>query len=104
MSEEIKPYHNLKSLITEVENDLIYMGCKLIIPEKSRSKILDNLHTEHFGVTKCIKRALLTVYWPNINKKIEMLIKSALYVTNMVLRSRQSKYGGDRISFLLVSV
>ena len=40
-----------------------------------RQEILENLHKSHMGISKTKARATETVYWPNINQHIEMLIK-----------------------------
>ena len=40
-----------------------------------RQEILENLHQSHMGISKTKARARETVYWPNINQHIEMLIK-----------------------------
>ncbi|XP_031359175.1 uncharacterized protein K02A2.6-like [Photinus pyralis] len=70
----IKPYHKLKAEITLGTNGLIYMSQRVIIPQSWRSKILDDIHTGHLGINKCISRAKSSVYWPNMNSHIETLV------------------------------
>ena len=40
-----------------------------------RQEFLENLHQSHMGISKTKAGAKETVYWPNINQHIEMLIK-----------------------------
>ena len=47
----------------------------IVIPKLMRQEILENLHQSHMGISKTKARARETVYWPNINQHIEMLIK-----------------------------
>jgi hypothetical protein len=68
---ELKPYYKIRSDITKGNNDLIYMGPKIIIPKTLRPKILSDIHVGHLGIKKCIQRAKFCVYWPNITNNIE---------------------------------
>ena len=47
----------------------------IVIPEQCKDEILDQLHEGHFG-TDCTKLHVRdSVYWPQINKDIENLVK-----------------------------
>lgn len=70
---QLKHYYKLKNEITYSEG-LLYLGHKIIIPKAWQNKILDDLHTGHLGIKKCISRAKCAVYWHNINVDIENLI------------------------------
>lgn len=70
----LKPYYRLKSEITIGTNNLLYMSQRVIIPSLWRNKILDDIHTGHFGIQKCLARAKYAVYWPNITTDIENLV------------------------------
>ena len=58
-----------------VINGTIYKGRKIVISKLLRQEILENLHQSHMEISKTKARARETVYWPNINQHIEMLIK-----------------------------
>jgi hypothetical protein len=49
---ELKPYYKIRSDITKGNNDLIYMGPKIIIPKTLRPKILSDIHVGHLGIKK----------------------------------------------------
>ncbi|KAF2893713.1 hypothetical protein ILUMI_12461 [Ignelater luminosus] len=90
LTTNFKPYYKLRSEITIGANDLIYMNQRIIIPLSWRSKILQDVHTGHLGITKCIQRAKNSVYWPNINLQIENLIKKCL-ICNKYSNSNQKE-------------
>ena len=39
-----------------------------------RDQFLNELHTGHLGITKCIELAKQTMYWPGINNDIEQFM------------------------------
>lgn len=57
-----------------VNNNLIYLDARLIVPFKLRALILELLHETHIGMTKTIKRARSYYYWPNMANDIENFI------------------------------
>jgi transposase InsO family protein len=58
-----------------VEDGLLMRGCRLIIPTKMRTDILERIHGGHQGITKCRMRARESVWWPGISTQIEEMIK-----------------------------
>ena len=57
-------------------NGLVLKGVRIVIPEQCRAKVLEKLHEGHFGIDWTKLRARDTVYWPEINKDIEALIRT----------------------------
>ena len=45
------------------------------MPKLMRQENVKNLHQSHIVISKTKARARETVYWPNINQHIEMVIK-----------------------------
>ena len=70
-----KPYWSLRDDIS-VENGLVLLGSRVIVPESSRGNILQQIHGGYFGIEKCKLRAKSCVYWPSIYREIERLINS----------------------------
>ena len=57
-------------------NGVLFKGRQVLIPETLRQDILKQLHTGHLGIEKTRRLARESVYWPNINKDIEQLVKT----------------------------
>ena len=60
----LKPYWPLRD-DTSVEDGLILLGSRVIVPESLRGNILHQIHGGHFGIEKCKVRAKSCVYWPS---------------------------------------
>ena len=72
---EVKPYWLLREDIS-VEDGLIFLGSRVIVPESLRGNILQQIHGGHLGIEKCELRAKSCVYRPDIYKEIESLVNS----------------------------
>ena len=59
----LKLYWPLRDDIS-VEDGLILLGSRVIVPECLRGKILQQIHGGHFGIHKCKLGAKSCVYWP----------------------------------------
>ena len=59
-----------------VQGDCILWGRRVVIPDKWRSKLLDELHYEHPGANKMKSVARSYFWWPKLDKDIENLAKS----------------------------
>ena len=55
---------------------LILKGTRIIIPDECRDEVLGKLHEGHFGIDRTKLRARDSVYWLQINRDIETLVKS----------------------------
>ncbi len=69
------PYYEKRYEIYQ-ENDLLFVGHKLIIPRKEQAFALQRLHAGHQGIenTKALAREYM--YWPGINRDIEETVKA----------------------------
>ncbi|XP_047987904.1 uncharacterized protein K02A2.6-like [Leguminivora glycinivorella] len=59
-----------------LQNDCILKGTRVMIPQRLRQQILEELHTGHIGMLKMKLLARSFVYWKNIDKDIEQKVKS----------------------------
>ena len=57
-----------------VEEGLVILESKVVVPETMRSKVLKQLHLAHMGIEKTKNRARQIVYWPGINNDIATMI------------------------------
>lgn len=75
LPDTIKPYFRNRSEIF-VENDLIFLNHKLMVPQALRYEMLLKLHEPHLGITKTKVRARELLYWPGMSVDIENHIKN----------------------------
>lgn len=70
----IRYYFKFRQDIT-VDNNLIFMNNRLIIPKNLRMSILRKMHEGHLGITKMKQTARNLYYWPKIDEHIEEFIR-----------------------------
>ncbi|KAL7290669.1 hypothetical protein TKK_0015428 [Trichogramma kaykai] len=75
LSDDLKPFASKRNDINS-EDDCLFLGYKIIIPESLRSTILHALHTSHMGVVKIKMFARSYVWWPGIDYDIERFVKN----------------------------
>jgi len=71
---QIREYWSFRDEMS-VQDGVILKGQRVIIPEAMQANILDQLHYGHMGIEKTKLRAKDCVYWININKDIEKMVK-----------------------------
>ena len=72
-----KPYLSVAAELS-VCNGLLLRGDRIVIPQSLQPEILGKLHCGHQGISKCRERARQSVWWPGINKDIEVMISKYL--------------------------
>ena len=72
---DLRPYWACRDELG-ISNGVIFKGRQVVIPVKMRDDILCQLHQGHMGIEKTRRLARESVYWPNINKDIESMVKS----------------------------
>ncbi|XP_046863366.1 uncharacterized protein LOC124457124 [Xenia sp. Carnegie-2017] len=58
-----------------VQDDLLFKGDRVIIPESLRTDMLKAIHPRHFGSESCKRRAQDCLYWPKMNLEIEAEVR-----------------------------
>jgi hypothetical protein len=71
----LHPYWNYRDELT-VSNGMILKGLRIVIPMSLQPEVLQQLHYAHQGAEKCKLRAKGSVFWANINRDIEEMVKS----------------------------
>ena len=77
MSDELRPFW-LHASELSVENDIVLWGVRVVIPTKLRSKVLNELHENHPGISKMKALARSHVWWPKIDNDIENLVSACV--------------------------
>ena len=73
LNEMCKRYWQVRHNLT-MDDDLIVYGCRLLIPQQMRKKVLMQLHESHQGAVRTKQRASLTIYWPGLDNDIDNLV------------------------------
>ena len=74
LPKDLRPYWSYRDEI-DISDGVIFIGKQVIIPDAIRSDILHQLHEDHLGIEKTRLLMRKSVYWPNIYKDIEMMVK-----------------------------
>ena len=73
LPDNCRRYWNVRNQLT-VEDGLIVLGCRLLIPPTLRHSVLVQLHSAHQGSVRTKQRARQIVYWPGIDHDIDNII------------------------------
>ena len=76
-SEETKHYKKNESSLS-VDSGCLFLGSRIVIPDRLRDEVLKLLHLGHFGMQRMKQLARTVVYWPHINEDIEKLCRSCI--------------------------
>lgn len=61
-----------------IENYIVMVGDKIIIPQSFRSTILEKLHLVHQGVQRTKAKARKSLYWPGMARDIEAMVEKCM--------------------------
>jgi hypothetical protein len=74
LTEAEKNFYNRRENLSISQNCLMFAN-RLVIPKFHRRKVLESLHQGHPGISSMKSIARNFVYWPNIDKEIEIFVK-----------------------------
>ena len=70
----INPYQSFKEELSVVSGVLM-RGKRIVIPTSMRSQMAKLTHEGHLGIEKCKRRARALMFWPHMNRDIELLVQ-----------------------------
>ena len=74
VDDTLKSFFNRK-LELSVVYDCILLGTRVVIPSQGQASVLEQLHEGHIGINKMKTLGRSYVWWPNMDKDIEMTVK-----------------------------
>ena len=69
----LAPYFSHRDELS-VNDGLVLKGERLIIPQQMRQKIKERLHSFHFGINGCLRRACECIFWPCMSAELRQHI------------------------------
>ena len=75
VTEELKPYFNRREELT-LEGNCLLWGMRVVVPKPLQGVVLEELHRNHSGMNQMKRVARSYVWWPNIDRHSEDLVKS----------------------------
>lgn len=84
----IKYFYKFQAELS-VEDGLVFLNHRLVVPNKLRTYILNLLHEPHFGMVKTKQRARQIVFWPGMSSSIQNMISSC-YICQRYQNSKQN--------------
>jgi hypothetical protein len=59
-----------------VDDGLVLLGQRLVVPQALRKEVLKRLHASHQGIERTLRRARQTVFWPGITSDIKATVEN----------------------------
>ena len=75
VSADLKPYFKVRDQLA-TRDGVIYKGEKVVVPASLRSDYLRRVHVGHIGIESTKRRARDILYWPEMSKDIESLVRA----------------------------
>ena len=74
---ELRPFFNRKQELS-VEGNCLLWGMRVIVPQKHRERVLQELHQEHRGMSRMKSVARSYIWWPGMDHEIEAMVKACV--------------------------
>ena len=69
-SEELRPFQQQKNELS-IQDGCVLWGSRVVIPQRGRQKIMEELHDGHLGISKMNSLARSVLWWPGPDAEIE---------------------------------
>ena len=74
---ELQPYQSRASELS-VQDGCVLWGSRVVVPTKGREGVISILHEQHPGITRIKRLARGHVWWPGIDKELELAVRSCV--------------------------
>lgn len=104
IDESLKPY-SIRSHEIGIDEGLLLWGYRVIIPQKYRKELIEEIHATHMGSTKMKSLARQYFWWPNLDKDLENCSKNCIPCNTFsqnppranLIKYPQAKEVGERV-------
>ena len=86
---EINPFQKFKDELSTSQG-LVLRDSRIVPPECLRANILKSAHQGHQGIVRTKQMVREKVWWPGIDREIELMIKSCLPCQSMAPKQHRS--------------
>ena len=70
---EASPYWTFRDEMATTDG-LIFKGTRIVVLQKLRPDVLQQIHKSHLGISKCQQKAREILYWPSMSADIKHMI------------------------------
>ena len=88
--DEMKPYFAIRDELV-VDQGIVFKRSRVVIPSSLHWEVIDCIHYAQMGVVACLRRARLSVYWPNMTNHIKEVIKQCEPCNHLRSQSQKSE-------------
>lgn len=75
VSDVLAPFYDVKGELSCRNDVCIAQELCTVIPSALRVRVLTMMHEGHLGVVKVKQRCRVSVWWPGINRDVEVMVK-----------------------------
>ena len=79
---ELKPFHNRRNELS-CEQGCVLWEIRVVVPAVLRGRLLNELHWEHPGICSMKAIARSFMWWPGLDREIELVVKSCTVCQNV---------------------
>ena len=91
--DDMKELFNVRRQLSVCDGLLMYAD-RIVVPASLRSGMLDRIHQGHQGITKCLERIKISVWWTKITRDVNRIL-DWLQVNTVNHSNRISQGTGD---------
>lgn len=82
------PYQHFRDELSVIDEGLL-KGRRIVVPNTERQQMTELVHKGHMGIEKCKRRARDVMYWPYMNRDIEMRYSAVRFVNNTYKQQKE---------------
>ena len=89
--QKLQPFFQRRSSLFETNGILLFAEC-VVVPVELQNRVLKQFHYRHQGINRMKALARGYVYWPNMDKQLDELVKSCTKCQLVAKSPRKTKF------------